>query len=125
MGIRINTGLSTLLRLVFLLLLVTNSSVLAQAFVPAQILANPSSYDGKPLTVSGTVRNAVVQTSRQGKEYTTFELCNDACMKVFTWGHVKLHEGQHESVSGTFKTIKHVELHTFQNVLEAHGGSIR
>jgi hypothetical protein len=122
---RVIAKLGTVMSLVLLVFLATNSSVLAQAFEPAQILNHPSSYDGKPLTVSGTVRDAVAQTTLQGKDYMTFELCDDACIKVFTWGHVKLREGQHQSVSGTFKVTKHLELKTFQNILEAHSGSIR
>jgi cytochrome c-type biogenesis protein CcmE len=125
MGIRVKSSLVALVSLMFIFGLSTNPGVFAQAFDPAQILRHTQSYDGKPLTVSGTVRNTVVQTTRQGKEFMTFELCDAACMKVFTWGHVKLREGQHESVSGTFKTVKHVDLYSFQDVLEAHGGSIR
>jgi hypothetical protein len=102
-----------------LLFVVFTIKAFAQAFQPSQILSHPDSYDGKRLTVSGTVRNVFPQTTRQGKDYTTFDLCNDtACVKVFVWGHLKLLEGQRQSASGRFETVKHVEPYNFVNVLE-------
>lgn len=108
-----------------LVLLMTNSVAFAQAFDPAQILRHPQSYDGKRLTASGTVRHVFAQTTRQGKDYTTFDLCDDVCLKVFVWGHPRLSENQHRSVSGKFETMKHVEPQTLENVLETQQGSIR
>jgi hypothetical protein len=106
-----------------LLFVVFNTKAFAQAFQPSQILSHSASYAGKRMTVSGTVQGINTGTSHQGKEYLTFDLCDrGACMKVFAWGHAKLMEGQHLSVSGTFDTTKHVEPYTFQNVLEAHLG---
>jgi hypothetical protein len=127
MGIRANakSSLITHVSLIFLVLLVTNPRAFAQAFDPAHILSHPSSYDGKRLTVSGTLKNALAETTREGKDYTTFDLCNDTCMKVFLWGRPKLREGQRQSVSGTFETRKHVGPYTLENVLETHEGSIR
>ena len=108
-----------------LVLLVTNPVALAQAFDPVEILRHPQSYDGKRLTASGTVRHVFAQTTRQGKDYTTFDLCDDVCMKVFAWGHPRLRENQRQSVSGKFETVKHVEAQTLENVLETREGSIR
>ena len=107
------------------LFVVFNSKAFAQAFQPSQILSHSTSYAGKRMTVSGTVLGINAGTSLQGKEYLTFDLCDrGACMKVFAWGHARLMEGQHLSVSGTFATMKRVEPYTFQNVLEAHLGAL-
>ena len=118
-----------------LVLLISTSHVLAQAFGPSQILGHASSYDGKHLTVSGTVRHVLPDTSQQGKDYVTFQLCDNEratfqvydneCMNMFVWGHPKLREGQRQSFSGTFDTAKRVEPHTFENVLEVRQGSVR
>jgi hypothetical protein len=128
-----------------LVLLISSSHVLAQAFGPSQILAHASSYDGKHVTVSGTVRHVLPDTSQQGKDYVTFQLCDNEratfqtydkeramfqvhdneCMNIFVWGHPKLREGQRQSFSGTFDTVKRVEPHTFENVLEVRQGSVR
>lgn len=128
MGIRTNAlpSLTTLVRITLLLFLAPDPSAFAQAFQPSQILINPYSYDGKRMTVSGTVRYVLPQTTPQGKDYTTFNLCNeDACITAFVWGHLKLLEGQRQSVSGRFENAKHVGPSTFANVLEAQQGSIR
>jgi hypothetical protein len=125
MGIWVKSSSITLVSLTFLFLLTSNPGVFAQAFDPAQILKHPQSYDGKRLTASGTVRHVFAQSTRQGKDYTTFDLCDDVCMKVFVWGHPRLRENQRQSVSGKFETMKHVEVQTFENVLETQEGSIR
>jgi hypothetical protein len=125
MGIWVKSSLITLVSLTFLFLLTSNPGVFAQAFDPAQILKHPQSYDGKRLTASGTVRHVFAQSTRQGKDYTTFDLCDDVCMKVFVWGHPRIRENQRQSVSGKFETMKHVEVQTFENVLETQEGSIR
>jgi hypothetical protein len=127
MGIRANakSSLSALVSVFSSVLLLGTPNAFAQAFDPAQILSHPPSYDGKRLTVSGTVRQVLARTTRQGKDYTTFDLCDGVCMKVLVWGHPRLHEDQRQSVSGTFETMKHVEPYTLQNVLETHEGSIR
>jgi hypothetical protein len=109
----------------FLVLLTTNPVAFAQAFDPAQILRHRQSYDGRRLTVSGTIRHVFAQTTRQGKDYTTFDLCDDACLKVFVWGHPSLRENQRQTVSGKFEIMKHVEAQTLANVLETQQGSIR
>ena len=125
MGIRAKSSLVALVCLMSLVLLKTNPGAFAQAFDPAQILGHPPSYDGKRVTVSGTVRHVLAQTTRRGKDYTTFELCDDVCMKVFLWGHPRLREEQRQSISGKFETIKRVDAYTFENVLETQAGSIR
>jgi hypothetical protein len=125
MGIWVKSSLIALVSLMFSFLLSSNLGVFAQAFDPAQILKHPQSYDGKRLTASGTVRHVFAQTTRQGKDYTTFDLCDDVCMKVFVWGHPRLRENQRQSVSGKFETMKHVEAQTFENVLETQERSIR
>ena len=125
MGIRVKSSLIALVSLTSLVLFSTNRPAFAQAFDPAQILKHPQSYDGKRLTASGTVRHVSAQTTRQGKDYTTFDLCDDLCMKVFVWGHPRVGENHRQIVSGKFETMKHIEAQTLENVLEAREGSIR
>jgi len=125
LGIRVKSSLIALVSLTSLVLFSTNRPAFAQAFDPAQILKYPQSYDGKRLTASGTVRHVLAQTTRQGKDYTTFDLCDDVCMKVFVWGHPRLRENQRQSVSGKFETMKHMGAQNLENVLETQVGSIR
>jgi|SRR5215467_6579832 len=123
MKIRAKSSLIVLVSLIFLL--TANPGVFAQAFDPAQILRHPQSYDGKRLTVSGRAQHVFAETTHQGKDYTTFDLCDDVCMKVLVWGHPRLSANQHQSVSGKFEIIKQVEGRTLENVLETQEGSIR
>ena len=125
MGICVKSSLIALVCLMFLLLSTTHPALFAQAFDPAQILRHPQSYDGRRLTASGTVRHVSAQTTRQGKDYTTFDLCDDVCLKVFVWGHPRLSENRRQSISGKFETMKHVGTLSVENVLETQEGSIR
>ncbi len=76
-----------------LILLIWTSTAFAEAVRPSQIVGNPTTYDGKHLTVLGSVQNAIAKTSRRGNEYETFDLCDNSCVKVFAWGHRELREG--------------------------------
>jgi hypothetical protein len=108
-----------------LVLFLWTSTAFAETMGPAQVLGNPTTYDGKHLTVSGTVQNVIMKTSRRGNDYETFELCDNSCMKVFTWGHHELRKSQQLSVSGTFDAVKHVGRYTFYNELDADEGSLQ
>src|SRR5947209_16711109 len=78
----------------------------ATAVAPAQIagvLANPTSFDGRHLSVSGTIAKLAEKTSRRGNDYTTFDLCDGtSCIHVYSYGHPKLTNGQTLTVTGTF-----------------------
>jgi len=100
----------------------------ATPVAPAQIagvLANPASFDGQHLSLSGTVGNLAEKTSRRGNDYTTFDLCNGAsCIHVYTYGHPKLANGQALTVTGKFFADKHVGSLDFKNELDADEGSL-
>jgi hypothetical protein len=66
-----------------LILLIWTSAAFAEAVRPSQIVGKPTTYDGKHLTVSGTVQHVTAKTSRRGNEYETFDLCDNSCVKVF------------------------------------------
>jgi len=86
---------------------------------PTQLIAHPSSYDGQHVGVTGKVENIALKTSQRGNDYETFKLCDKVCVRVFTWGHPKLIEGQSKTVHGTFSAVKHVGSSTFYNEIEA------
>lgn len=90
----------------------------------ADILAGPSSFDGQHLTVNGTVQQLSERTSRRGNDYTTFDLCDAACIHVYSYGHPKIANGQTLSVSGKFFADKHVGTLDFKNELDADEGSL-
>lgn len=100
----------------------------ATPIAPAQIagvLAHPLIFDGRHLSVSGTVANLSEKTSRRGNDYTTFDLCDGAsCIHVYSQGHPKLTNGQMLKVTGKFFADRHVGNLDFKNELDADEGSL-
>jgi hypothetical protein len=89
-----------------------------------KVATNPTAFDGHHVAVSGTVRSVLAKTSHRGNDYETFSLCEKSCVKVFTWGHPQVKEGQRLEVKGTFQAIKRVGGYTFRNEIEADKGSL-
>jgi len=87
-----------------------------------KILADKNSYDGKEVSVSGTVSaNLKFKTSKGGKDYTTFTLIGEpgGRLNVFIWGKLKLHGGQKIRVTGIYHKVMRVGQSTFRNEIEA------
>ena len=61
------------------------------------------------------------RTSKGGNEYTTFSLIESSgeSIRVFTWGHPKIKEGQKVKVTGTYRKVKKIRRYTFYNEIEA------
>lgn len=91
---------------------------------PSNLLSQPSKYDGQHVVVLGTVMNIVEKTSRRGNDYDLFDLCDTQCVRVFTWGHPSITEGQRLTVRGIFSVVKHVGYYTFYNEVEADDNSL-
>lgn len=92
----------------------------------ADILANPGSFDGQRLSLSGTIAKLAEKTSRRGNDYTTFDLCDGTpCIHVYSYGHPKLANGQTLTVSGRFFADKHVGSADFKNELDVDEGSLQ
>jgi hypothetical protein len=85
----------------------------------SHLAAHPSEYDRQHVGVTGKVENIQLKTSQRGNAYEVFKVCDKVCVRVFTWGHPKLSEGQSKTVHGTFAAVKHVGADTFYNEIEA------
>ena len=64
------------------------------------------------------------RTAMDGRQYDAFDLCNDACIHVFSGGHPALREGQRVTVQGTFSSAKRVGEFDFQSDIETDEGSL-
>jgi hypothetical protein len=87
-----------------------------------KILADKNSYDGKEVSVSGTVSaNLKFKTTKGGKDYTTFSLLGDSGRRinVFIWGKLKFKGGQKVRVTGIYHKVMRVGQSTFRNEIEA------
>jgi hypothetical protein len=98
-----------------------NFSYAAQETTVQKILANKESYDGKEVSVSGTVSRLKLKTSKGGNDYTTFSLMSESggSLTIFAWGHSKFKQGQKVKVTGTYRKVKRVGRYTFYNEIEA------
>jgi hypothetical protein len=91
--------------------------LVAQAAVaPSAILANPTVYDGKAVTVAGTVSH--VQTSKSMfRTVTGFQLCDTQCVVVIDETNASRKNGDKATVSGTFQSTFKGPKRTFKNVV--------
>jgi hypothetical protein len=86
-----------------------------------KIVTNKDSYDGKEVSVEGSVSNLKFKTSKGGNHYTTFVLVGESGgrINVFMEGRLKLKPGQKVRVTGLYRKVKKVPRHTYYNEIEA------
>lgn len=86
------------------------------ALAPSAILANPSVYDGKEVTVAGTVSHVQSSKSMMGS-VTGFQLCDTKCVVVIDRTNTARTNGEKATVSGTFQSSFKGPKRTFNNVV--------
>jgi uncharacterized protein (DUF58 family) len=86
---------------------------------PSAILTSPAGFDGKSVTIWGTITNLRKPVSRRGNPYYTVDL-NDGkrTIRVFSFGKAPCREGA-ATVEGTFEQVKQVGRLTFRNEVTA------
>jgi len=87
------------------------------------IVANPSAFDGKHVSVHGSVTDVKQKTSRRGNDYTTFQVCENKCVNVYAHGHVGVTNGATVTVGGVFTASKSLGSFTITNQIEADDGA--
>jgi hypothetical protein len=85
------------------------------------VTANPAQFDGQTVTLRGTATAVKATTSRKGNDYITFQVtdASGAAVRVFSWGHPNLKQGEPVEVVGVFQQVKRVGRATFYNEVEA------
>ena len=80
-----------------------------------QIYKNIDLYDGQNVTLIGKVVNLTLSVSASGNKYTTFMLddATAAPLKVFSYTHLSISEGDTVKVSGTFHEVLWRKDYTF------------
>lgn len=125
--ILVRLGIAMLNRLVLVAALFVFSDAppaLARSATIAQILANPSSYDGDHVSVSGTIQKLERKVSAKGTHYVTFSLCSSQCIDVYGFGSANISDGQTITVFGTFQVVRHLDSFTFNNAIHADYDSL-
>ena len=84
-------------------------------------MADKDSYDGKEVSLSGTVSTPRFKASRQKKPYVTFSLLGDSGSRinVFFGGDIKLKTGKKIKVQGVYRKVMEMGKYTFRDVIEA------
>jgi hypothetical protein len=73
---------------------------------PSELLGNAALFDGKPITISGTMVNLHEGVSAAGKGYYTFDLSDGAeTVHVFSVGRARCKAGR-ATVDGTFQKAR-------------------
>jgi hypothetical protein len=85
------------------------------------LVSNPVYYDGKEITVEGSVEK-IHYTIRNGTPYTLFRIngTENDLVGVYSKGHIPISLGTKVRVRGEFKREKRVMIFRFYNVIKAH-----
>lgn len=94
----------------------TPALALAAALAPSTIAANPSSYDGKTVTVSGKVANFQTSSTMMGT-VAGFQLCDSKCIVVIDQKNQSRSNGSSATVTGTFHVTFKGPRKTFHNAV--------
>lgn len=88
----------------------------AAALAPSALVANPASYEGKPVVVQGKISNIQKTHSLMGS-VTGFKLCDTACVVVIDKTNASHTEGETAKISGTFQSSFKGPKRSFKNVV--------
>lgn len=86
-----------------------------------KIVTKKDSYDGKEVSVKGTVSNLKFKTANAKDDYTTFVLVGGSGgrINVFIWGNLKLKVGQKVQVTGVYRKVRKTTQRNYYNEIEA------
>lgn len=85
-----------------------------------EILSRRYDCDKKTVSINGTVSRIKLKTSQAGNNYATFKLTfQEKTLKVFTFGHPDITEGNEVEVTGTYFKEKTVSGYQYYDEVEA------
>lgn len=89
---------------------------MAAALAPSAIVASPSTYDGKSVTVSGKVSNFQTSQTLMGT-VAGYQLCDSKCVVVIDETSKAQTNGSTATVTGTFHATFKGPRKTFTNAV--------
>jgi hypothetical protein len=118
---RRTSKLSLNILLVLTIILGSFSVCPAMETTAEKIIAKKDSYNGKQVTVKGTVSNLKFKTANVKDDYTTFILVGESGgrINVFIWGSPKLQPGQKVQVTGRYRKVGRWAQRNYYNQIEA------
>ena len=85
------------------------------------LVQNPNRFDGKVVSVVGTISAYRERASDTGHPFTVFVLSDGSTsVNVFIWNRHPFGNGDRVRVTGTFLRAKSVGTLTFDNEIQAH-----
>ena len=85
------------------------------------LVQNPNRYDGKVVTVVGTIAAYRERASDSGHPYTVFRLRDgEASVTIFTWTRYRLGNGDKVRVTGTFVRARPAGTVSSDNEIQAY-----
>jgi hypothetical protein len=75
----------------------------SQALAPSALAANPTTYDGQDITVTGMARKPNARQMRR-RMATIYQLCDSACINVIEFDGANVSAGSQVTVSGHFRS---------------------
>ena len=104
-----------------LLCLVTFAAYADPPLTIQALVQDPNRYDGKVVTVVGTISAYRERASDTGHPFTVFALTDGGTsVTVFIWNRHPYGNGDRVRVTGTFVRAKSVGTVTFDNEIQAH-----
>jgi hypothetical protein len=91
-------------------------AVAAATLSPSTIVASPSSYDGKTVTITGKVGNFQTSSTMMGT-VAGFQLCDSKCVVVIDQTNHAHSNGSTATITGTFHTTFKGPRKTFNNAV--------
>ena len=91
-------------------------AAVAATLAPSAIMANPSSYDGKSVTVAGKVTGFQTSQTMMGK-VAGFQLCDAKCVVVIDQSAQSRTNGSTATVTGTFHVTFKTPKRTFNDAI--------
>jgi hypothetical protein len=75
----------------------------SQALAPSALAANPTTYDGQDITVTGMARRPNARQMRRHMA-TVYQLCDSVCINVIEFDSANVSAGSQVTVSGHFRS---------------------
>lgn len=88
----------------------------ASDLAPSKIVADPSSFEGKSVSVTGTVAKYQTTKTLMGT-IAAFQLCDDKCVVVIDETNTAHKDGDTVTVAGTFQSSFKGPKRSFTNVV--------
>jgi hypothetical protein len=88
----------------------------ADALTPSTVVGSPSTYEGKTVTIAGTVANFQTANSPMGT-VSFFQLCDPKCVVVIDATKPTYKNGDQQTATGTFHSTYKAPRRTFSNVV--------